>query len=155
MKKSCLVLGMLLSVGLGPALTALAQSPYEKYLTGADIEKASGMKGVRLIPRGSAAGAGGDLNFADGSGELVLMVQFADAKSFAGVKAKYAKGAVSGVGDQAIQGGSMPGMADNLFAFTKGARCVVLTAFGDFVNKRVYLTVDQLMSLGKVIASRL
>jgi hypothetical protein len=142
-------------LGLGLALTAFAQGSSEKYLTAADVEKVTGMKGVRLVPRGSAAGAGGDLNFADDAGELLLMVQFADAKNFAGFKNKYGKGAVSGVGDQAIQGGSMPGMPDNLLAFTKGTHCVVLTAFGDFVNKKVYLTIEQLASLGKVIASRL
>jgi hypothetical protein len=149
------VLAFLLYVSVATASAAPMQGPYEKYLTGADVEKISGLKGVTLVPRGSAAGAGGDLNFTDGSGELVLMVQFADAKNFAGFKTKYAKGAVSGIGDQAIQGGSMPGMADNLLAFTKGAHCVVLTAFGDFVNKKVYLTMDQLTSLAKLITSRL
>ena len=155
MKKAFWVLGILLCLSLGQALTAFAQGSYEKYLTAADVEKVTGVRGVRIIPRGSAAGAGGDLNFADDAGELVLMVQFADARSFAGFKSKYGKTAVSGVGDQAIQGGSMPGMPDNLLAFTKGTHCVVLTAFGDFVTKKVYLTVDQLTSLGKVIASRL
>lgn len=29
----------------------MAQNPYEKYLTGADIEKVTGMKGINLIPR--------------------------------------------------------------------------------------------------------
>ena len=155
MKKLCFVTGIFLFLSLGPILTVLAQSPYEKYLTGADIEKATGMKGIKRIPRGSAAGAGGDLNFTDASGEPILMIQFADVISFTAFKSKYAKGAVSGVGDQAIQGGSMPGMADNLLAFTKGMHCVVLTAFGDFINKKVYLTVDQLTALGKLIASRL
>ncbi len=151
--KNC-VWAVLVCVILGQALPAAAQGAYDKYLSAADVEKASG-KGVRLIPRGSAAGAGGDLNFADDSGEPILMVQFADAKNFAGVKAKYGKGAVPGVGDQAIEGGSMPGMPDNLVAFTKGTHCVVLTAFGDFVGKKLYLTIDQLTSLAKVIASRL
>ena len=155
MKKALSVCGILLCLSLGQVRTASPQGSFDKYLTPADVEKATGMGGVRLIPRGSAAGAGGDLNFADGSGELVLMVQFTDAKNFAAFKAKYAKGAVSGVGDQAFEGGSMPGMADNLVAFSKGTHCVVLTAFADFVNKKVYLTVDQLTALGKVIASRL
>jgi hypothetical protein len=139
----------------GLILTAWAQNPNGKYLTGADIEKVAGMKGINLIPRGSAAGAGGDLNFADASGELILMVQFTDAKNFAGLKNRYAKGAVSGVGDEAVQGAAMPGMPDNLLAFTKGAHCVVLTAFGDFIKKKVYLTIDQLSALGKLMASRL
>ncbi len=149
------MLGILLCLSPGQASTVFAQGSYEKYLAPADVERAAGLKGVRLVPRGSAPGAGGDLNFADDSGELVLMVQFAEARNFAGLKSKYGKAAVSGVGDQAVQGASMPGMPDNLLAFTKGTRCVVLTAFGDFVNKKVYLTIDQLTSLGKVIASRL
>ncbi len=155
MKNTSCVLAILVSVTLGCALPARAQGAYDEYLSAGDVERAGGMKGVRAIPRGSVAGAGGDLNFADDSGDLILMVQFADAKNFAGLKAKYAKGAVAGVGDQAIEGGSMPGMPDNLVAFTKGTHCVVLTAFGDFVAKKVYLTVDQLTALAKVIAARL
>ncbi len=155
MRKRHRVTGILLSFTLGCASIAFAQGAYEKYVTAADVEKATGMKGVALIPRGSAAGAGGDLNFADDAGELILMVQFADAKNFASFKTKYGKSAVSGVGDQAVEGGSMPGMPDNLLVFTKGAHCIVLTSFGDFVTKRLYLTIDQLTSLGKVIAARL
>lgn len=155
MRKHSYAIGICLCLGFALALTARAQNPNEKYLTGADIEKVTGMKGIRLIPRGSVAGAGGDLNFADASGELILMVQFTDAKSFGGFKDRYAKGAVSGIGDQATQGAAIPGMPDNLLAFTKGTHCVVLTAFGDFIKKKVYLTIDQLTALGKVIASRL
>jgi hypothetical protein len=155
MRRPYRALGILLCVSLGLVRPAFAQGSYEKYLAAADVEKVTGARGVTLIARGSAAGAGGDLNFADGAGELMLMVQFADARNFATLKDKYAKAPVSGVGEQAFQGGSMPGMPDNLLAFTKGTRCVVLTAFGDFVNKKVYLTIDQLTALGKLIASRL
>ncbi len=155
MKRAHCVFAVLLCVGLCQALPVRAQGAYDKYLSAADVEKATGLSGIRLIPRGSAAGAGGDLNFANDAGDLILMVQFAEARNFAGLKAKYGKGAVAGVGDQAIEGGSMPGMPDNLVAFTKGTHCVVLTAFGDFVNKKVYLTIDQLTALAKTIASRL
>jgi hypothetical protein len=154
MRKLSSAIGICLFLSFGIALVAFAQNPSEKYLTAPDIEKVTGMKGVKLTPRGSVAGAGGDLNFADASGELLLMVQFTDAKSFGSFQNRYSKGAVSGVGDQAVQGAAMPGMPDNLLAFTKGTRCVVLTAFGDFVKKKVYLTVDQLAALGKLIASR-
>ncbi len=152
MKKLSCVLAIIICGTVG--VTLLAQG-YDKYLTPGDVEKATGLKGVTPVPRGSAAGAGGDLNFANAAGDLMLMVQFADAKNFAGVKAKYGKAAVSGIGDQATAGASMPGMGDNMIAFTKGAHCVVLTAFGDFVNKKVYLTMDQLTAVAKVIASRL
>jgi hypothetical protein len=155
MGKSSVAFGMCLYLSFGLAIIAFAQNPNEKYLTGADIEKVAGMKGVKLIPRDSAVGAGGDLNFADASGELILMVQFTDAKNFSGFKSKYTKGTVSGVGDQAIQGAAMPGMPDNLLAFTKGTHCVVLTSFGDFISKKTFLTIDQLTALGKLISSRL
>ena len=155
MKNFPYTFGICLYLSLCLATMAWAQNPYEKYLTGADVEKATGMKGISLVPRGSIAGAAGDLNFADASGELILMVQFTDAKNFAGFKSKFAKGAVSGVGSEAIQGAAMPGMPDNLLAFVKGTHCVVLTAFGDFIKKKVYLTMDQLTALGKLIASRL
>jgi hypothetical protein len=155
MGKYAYAIAVLLCLSVGLTLSAMAQNPNDKYLTAGDVEKATGIKGVALVPRGSAAGAGGDLNFADASGELILMVQFTDAGNFTGFKNKYAKGPVSGVGDQAFQGAAMAGMPDNLIAFTKGTRCVVLTAFADFIKKKVYLTVDQLTALGKVIASRL
>ncbi len=155
MRKSFYTFGICLYLSFGLATAAWAQNPNEKYLTGADIEKVTGMKGITLIARGSVPGAGGDLNFADASGELILMAQFTDAKNFAGFKNKYPNGAVNGVGAEAVQGAAMPGMPDNLLAFTKGTRRVVLTSFGDFIKKKVYLTVDQLTALGKLIASRL
>jgi hypothetical protein len=155
MTKSFCVLRICVCLGCCLAFTAFAQNPTEKYLTGTDIDKVTGMKGVKLIPRMSVAGAGGDLNFADASGELILMVQITDAKNYDGFKKKYAKGAVSGVGDQAFQGAILPGMPDNVLAFTKGSRCFVLTAFGDFVKNKVYLKIDQLAALGKLMAARL
>jgi hypothetical protein len=148
-------LGICFCLNFGLVPVVVAQAPVEKYLAATDIEKVTGMKGVRLIPRGSVAGASGDLNFADASGELVLMVQFTEARNYAGFKSKYAKGAIAGVGEEAIQGAIMPGMPANLLAFRKGTHCVVLTAFADFVKNRVYMTMDQLTELGKLIASRL
>lgn len=155
MNKLRYTIGLCMSLSFAIAMAAFAQGVAEKYLTGADIEKVAGMKGVKLIPRGSVSGAGGDLNFADASGELILMVQTTDAKNYAGFKSKYAKTPVSGVGDEAIQGAVMPGLPPNLLAFRKGAQCVVLTAFADFVKNRVYLTMDQLTELGKLITSRM
>ncbi len=49
----------------------------------------------------------------------------------------------------------MPGMPANLLAVRKGAHCVVLTSFADFVKNKVYLTIGQLTDLGKLIVSRL
>jgi hypothetical protein len=131
-----------------------AQSPNEKYLTALDFEKI-GLKGVKLIPRMSKSGAGGDLNFTNAEGELILMVQITGKSQFEGYKKMYAKAAVSAVGDQAIQGAVMPGFPDGILAFTKGVNCVALTSFGDYLKKTNYLTMDQLITLGKIIAARM
>jgi hypothetical protein len=155
MRRIWIGFGICLCLNFGLGRAAVPQNAYDKYLTAADVEKVTGMKGVKAIARGSVSAAGGDLNFADAAGELILMVQFTDAKKFAGFKTKYASSAVPGVGDQAVQGAVMPGMPDNLLAFTKGAQCVVLTAFADFTTNRVYLKIDQLSALGKLIASRI
>ncbi len=155
MKDCCYKYVSCLYLSFALAVTAFAQNPNEKYLTGADIDKVAGIKGAKLVPRGSAAGASGDLNFADASGELILMVQFTDAKNYESFKNKFPKGAVNGVGDRAVEGANVPGMPPNLLVFTKGTHCVALTAFGDFAKMKLYLTIDQLAALGKLIASRL
>jgi hypothetical protein len=144
---------ILLAAALAASL--FAQNPYEKYVTSADFEKTVGMKGVKLIPRMSQSGAGGDLNFANASGELILMIQFTNIKNFEGYKKMYAKGSVAGVGDQALQGAVIPGFPDGILVFTKGNECVALTSFGDYASKTNYLTMEQLIALGKVIASRM
>jgi hypothetical protein len=43
--------------------TPVASKSYNDYLTAADIEKVSGMTGVKLIPKDPSKGAGGNLNF--------------------------------------------------------------------------------------------
>jgi hypothetical protein len=50
----------------------------DQRLTTADVEKVSGMSGVKTVPRGSRPGAGGDLNFVGADGKLLLMVNFGD-----------------------------------------------------------------------------
>ncbi len=155
MKKLISILAVLTCLTRIAGVAGYPQSPYQKYLTAEDVEKVTGLKGVKAVPRGAAAGANGDLNFADSSGEMLLMAQFSPVKNFESYRTKYGKSAISGVGTEAVKGALMPGMPENLVAFTKGTHCVVLTAFGDFIKKRVYVTADQLAELGKIVASRL
>src|SRR5208337_3539163 len=46
-----------------------------QYLTVQDVEKITGLHGVKLVPPDPSKGAGGDLNFANKDGKLILMVQ--------------------------------------------------------------------------------
>jgi hypothetical protein len=150
---ACIAL-MTLLLAFTAVPSGFGQDPNQKYLSAQDFEKI-GMKGVKLIPRMSKSGAGGDLNFTDAAGELILMVQITSKSQFDGYKKMYAKSAVSAVGDQAIQGAVMPGFPDGILVFTKGTSCVALTSFGDFLKKTNYLKMEQLIELGKVIASRM
>jgi hypothetical protein len=150
---ACLAV-MVLVIAVCAVPAGHAQDPNQKYLAPLDFEKV-GMKGVKLIPRMSKSGAGGDLNFTDATGELILMVQITSKSQFEGYKKMYAKSAVSAVGEQAIQGAVMQGFPDGILVFTKGVNCVALTSFGDFLKKTNYLTMEQLIELGKIIASRM
>ena len=49
-------------------------APGAQYLTVQDVEKITGLQGVKLVPRDPSKGAGGDLNFANKDGKLILMV---------------------------------------------------------------------------------
>ena len=49
-------------------------APGGQYLTVQDVEKITGLHGVKLVPPDASKGAGGDLNFADKDGKLILMV---------------------------------------------------------------------------------
>src|SRR5690349_12432445 len=64
------------------SLPLAAQRAPDGRLTPADVERLSGATGVRLVPRGSQTGAGGDLNFVTAEGKLLLMVNFGDAQLY-------------------------------------------------------------------------
>ncbi len=130
--------------------------PFDNHLKISDVEKATGLKGVKSVAKGSATGAGGDLNFATADGNLALMVQIVDKSQYVGFKQYFFKADLNGVGDQAMVGGTVPKSPSNLVVFTKGSRCVALTAFADPASygKKFMLTVAQLTDLAKTIASR-
>lgn len=138
------------------ALTASA-GPYDSYLKAGDIEKTAGLKGVKSIERNPSIGAGGDLNFATADGKLIVMIQVVSKSQYAGYKQYFFKSDIKGVGEQAMEGTTIPGMPANLVAFTKGVECVALTAFGDQASdgKKNMLTIDQMKDLAKTIASRM
>jgi hypothetical protein len=76
------VMGRSLAAVLALTATLAAQGAYEKLLTVADVAKLTGISGVKTVPNGSQAGAGGMLNFARSDGKLILMVNFGDAQLY-------------------------------------------------------------------------
>jgi hypothetical protein len=123
-------------------------------LTVADVEKVSGLSGVKLVPPDPSKGAGGDLNFAGPEGKLLLMVRFANATLYDSVK----KGStfhalVPGVGDEAFD--APPGPSQYVLYVKEGAKAMSITAYAS--TTKPYgprLTMDQLKAIATIILSR-
>jgi len=135
---------------------ASVRSNYQKLLTVADVESVTGLKGLKLVQRGSTAGAGGDLNFAKSDGSLLLMVEFGNADLFKQWKAQpgFYNSGVAGVGDEAFNG-PKGGLAPYVLFFRRGTHSVGLSSFLDTDTMKPMLSQDQLRSIAKIILSRL
>jgi hypothetical protein len=145
------------TASVGESETPVASKSHNDYLTAADIEKVSGMTGVKSIPRDPGKGAGGNLNFAAGDDYLIVMVQIVDKSYYEGYK-KVLKGnsEIMGLGDQAMRGATIPSYPENFVVFTKGNTCIALTVFANMkeIGENM-LTIEQTTELARVIASRL
>jgi hypothetical protein len=142
-----------------PAIAQASKSVltnYQKLLTVADVESATGLKGLKLVPRGSTTGAGGDLNFAKADGSLLLMAQFGSADLFKQWKAQpdFFNSPVAGVGDEAFNG-PKGGLGPYVLFFRKGTHSIGLSSFLDTETMKPMLPQDQLRSIAKTILSRL
>jgi hypothetical protein len=155
----------ILTALLGTALAA--QTGYDKFLTAADVQKAAGAAGVKVVPRGSRTGAGGDLNFVGSDDQLVLMVSFGNAQSFK--KARETKEmdvggqkypmvlfahAVDGLGDEAFA--APPGPVQYVIYARKGNQSVAATTyFQKGSTTKTRLSEAQLKDIVKTIFSRM
>ena len=131
-------------------------SSYEKFITAADIEKITGLGGVKSIQRDPSRGAGGDLNFVTREDKLIAMIQIVSIVNYEAYKQYYFKDTVNGLGDEAMKGATMKGIPENLLVFKKGDRCIALTSFMnmDDMSKNM-LSIDQMTSLAKIMESRM
>jgi hypothetical protein len=127
-------------------------------LTAADVSTVSGIAGVTEVPRDPSRGAGGDSNFADSNGKLILMVNYADAAAYGSFKQTLNyHGPVSGVGDAAFNG---PAAKLNLPLYQLGVRsgdhAALLTTYfkGPGTKHGVVLSQPQLKALALIAISR-
>jgi len=138
------------------ASLAFAQTkpaPGAQFLTVQDVEKITGLHGIRLVPYDPSKGAGGDLNFATQDGKLLLMVQrmpysdmlYSQAKKTQGM----VKADVTGVGDAAFTGPA--GNPQYFINFKKGKGSGSVASFLDFKGPR--LSLDQLKKVAQQVAS--
>ncbi len=152
---------------LAVASTVAAHSAYDKLLTPADVERASGAAGVKTVARGSSAGAGGDLNFATADNKLLLMVNFGDAQLYKRAReqkemtvggTKYPMElfahAVTGVGDEAFA--SPPGKEQYVIYARKGDRAISVSTYlgPPDTGMKPRLTEAQLKQIAALVFTR-
>lgn len=142
---------LLAASGNPQAPTAAAQ----KLLTIAEVEGIAGVKGVKLIPKDISKGAGGDLNFANADGSMLLMVITQPASTYKDWKAQsvLVKGPVSGVGDEAFSGPA--GAMQYVIYFRKGDHAASISSFFNNTTMKPLLSQDQLKAAAKIVAGRL
>jgi hypothetical protein len=125
-----------------------------QYLSVQDVEKITGLQGVKLVPPDPSKGAGGDLNFANKDGKLILMVNRSLSSDAFYSQTKKSSGGfkdIQGVGDAAFIG--PPGNYPYYVAFKKGKGSGTVTTFpGDTA---MLLTIDQLKRVAQKIASEM
>ncbi len=111
-----------LALSASVAFSQTKAAPGAQYLTVQDVEKITGLSGLKIVPPDASKGAGGDLNFADKDGKLIVMVQRmlnSDAL-YSGTKkmANTVQAEIQGVGDAAFTGPA--GQLQYFVSFKKG-----------------------------------
>jgi hypothetical protein len=118
----------------------------------ADVESVSGLQGFQLVARDPRKRAMGDLNFAKADGSMLLMVRFGDTDTFKQWKAQAGlyNAAVGGVGNEAFNGPK-----GTALYLRKGSHSVSLSSFLNSDTMKPWLSQEQLVSLAKIILSRM
>lgn len=136
---------------------SFAQSTkYDKYLTVADIQKVTGLTGIKQVPRDPKKGAGGHLNFADGKGNMILLASFLTSEEFDFYKSEegLVKEKIPGLGDEAFSGPATG--TPYMLVMRKGSKSVALSTFFETAEMMATrLSMDHLISLSKIVLSRL
>ena len=135
------------------AFSQTKTAPGAQYLTVQDVEKITGLHGVKLVPANPAKGAGGDLNFADKDGKLILMVNRNLFSDMLYTQTRNMKGTVKediqGVGDAAFTGPA--GNLQYFVSFKKGKGSGSVATFLTFTG--TLLPIDQVKKVAQQIAS--
>jgi hypothetical protein len=134
-----------------------AEGQFDHIITAADVEKATGLTGVKQVSRVKLDKfRNGDLNFMTRDDKPLLMIQFRPLFLFDEMKSDpgYFKAAVPAVGEAAFTSPAFtPQFSVN---FIKGGHFGIVTTHVDPKDKnKTVLTMDQVIALAKVVASKL
>jgi hypothetical protein len=147
------------------AFAAVAVAAAPANVTPADIEKATGLKGIHLVPATAPGSVPGRDNYADAGGKIVLWFQSIPGPMFARAKAQPAKtmngidvepklyhAAVAGLGDEAFD--SPDGRQQHALYVRKGDSAFGLISNVDRAGKPA-VSMEQLKALANTILSRM
>jgi hypothetical protein len=156
MKKLFLVI-MSLTIIASLSATVYAEGQLDHVISAADVEKITGLMGVKQVPREKLNKfRNGDLNFVAGDDKPILMIQFRPGYVFAAMKSDsgYVKASVPGVGQEAFSSPSFdPQFSIN---FLKGNYYAIVTTHVDAKDKtKTVLNMDQLIAIAKLVASKM
>jgi hypothetical protein len=133
--------------------TLAGQVQIEKYLSVSDVQKITGLSGIKQVPKSEEAD--GDLNFARQDGKIILAMSIYPASAYSSAKSSKTgfKSSLQGVGEEAFVGPA-DGPPIYILAFRKGAFTVVInTELESKTSGR--LSLDQLTAIAKLVASRM
>ncbi len=148
MKKNIIgiMLGVLILALCFTSIVTDADNPFVKYLSVGEVEKATGLKGVK-------ANHNVFLIFNNIEGNMILRVRFTQSKDFEReTKPEKYWAKVTGIGDKAKIG--LP-QAPCMLIFTKGERMVTVYTFMDNKSGKYFLTAEQLKAISKAIEKNL
>jgi hypothetical protein len=131
---------------------------YDTYLTITDVEKVTGLTGLKQVQFNPLRFLGSDLNFVASDGSKILSVEFSNARRYNTYKVfvpKNIKILLQAVGEEAFVGPDIENQVPYLLVFRQGNYAISLTAATTCDAQKNMLTLEQLISIGKIIASRL
>ena len=130
---------------------------FDNILTAADVEKATGLTGIKKVPHDSSNKfLNGDINFVLKDGQPILMIQFRPLFIFDKYKEDpgYFKTPLTGIGEEAFTSPAFdPQFSIN---FRKNNHVAVVTTNIDPKDsKKTILSMEQLTTISKVLASKM
>jgi hypothetical protein len=148
------------------AATSVGAQTVVTLITPAEIEKATGIKGIHEVRAGQVPGAGAGMNFADANNQMVVMINTGPAAYYARVKAqtemevagmkmpmKMFHAAVAGIGDEAFD--SPDGPQQYVLYVKKGTQAISFTTYQGIREHKPVLTMEQVKAIAKIVVSRM
>jgi len=148
------------TLGTGATAVTTATIPSaSELLTPADVEQVTGLSELVVVAYDPSVGAGGDVNIADASGQLVVMLVVADPEvwdQWLTDGMTVAEPVAPPVGDESFIGPNPDvSSATYVFGFRRGDVAIVLETFFVGDSAETVLSTEDLRALAEIVEGRL